>query len=95
MCAMQLLEALTQDHPTYETGFVALGDLCAARGLADSARKSFDEALRLIDRKLTRANEKLDGKTITTIAEYGKILTEVSLLTKQKGIVIEQLEQLP
>jgi len=93
--AAQLLEALTQDHPSYETGFIALGDLYAAQGLTNSARKNLETALRLIDKKLRRANERLQAETVTTITEYGQLRAEIELLTQQRDIVVERLDTLP
>ena len=93
--AIQLLEALTHDHASYETGFVALGDMYASSGLTDLARESFEKALRLIDRKLATAAGKLNGKIVIAIAEYGEINTEIELLNKQREIVIDQLGKLP
>lgn len=93
--AAQQLEALTQDHASYETAFIALGDLYAARGFTHLARENLDEALRLIDRKLRRANKKLEPGTVGTIAEYGQIRAEIDLLTQQREIVIDRLGKLP
>ena len=93
--AVQLLESLTQDHASYETGFIALGDLRAAQGLTDLARKNFETALQLIEQKLATANRKLDSNAIATIAEYGQIRSEIDLLTQQRDIAIEQLDKLP
>jgi tetratricopeptide (TPR) repeat protein len=93
--AVQQLESLTQDHASYETAFIALGDLYAAQGFTHSARKNLDEALRLIDRKLRSANKKLEPGAIRTIAEYGQIRAEIDLLTQQREIVIDRLGKLP
>ncbi len=93
--AVQLLESLTQDHASYETGFIALGELYAAQGLTNTARKNFEQALRLIDRKLGKANEQLEVGTVTTIAKYGQIRAEIELLTQQRDIVVERLDKLP
>ena len=93
--AVQLLESLTQDHRSYETGFIALGDLYAAQGLTASARSNLDRALTLIDRKLDRANERLASGEVTTIAEYGELRREIELLTQQRGIVVDRLADLP
>ena len=93
--AAQLLEALTQDHPSYETAFVALGDLYAAQGLTASARNNLDQALLLIDRKLARANEKLASGEVVTVAEYGELRQQIELLTQQRAIVIDRLSDLP
>ena len=93
--AVQQLESLTQDHRSYETGFIALGDLYAAQGLTNLARKNFDEALRLINLKLTRASKKLESGAIVTIAEYGQLRAEIDLLTQQQDIVVDRLDKLP
>lgn len=93
--AVQLLESLTQDHTSYETGFIALGDLYAAQGWTNSARKNFETALQLIDRKLGNTNNQLEAGTVTTIAEYGQIRAEIELLTQQRDIVVERLDKLP
>jgi tetratricopeptide (TPR) repeat protein len=93
--ATQLLESLTRDHASYETGFLALGDLYAAQGLTDSARSNFETALQLIEKKLGTASRRLEAETIATFAEYGQIRTEIQLLNQQKEIVIEQLNKLP
>ncbi|MFC2079099.1 O-antigen ligase family protein [Candidatus Bipolaricaulota bacterium] len=93
--AVQQLESLTQDHAKYETGFIALGDLYAAQGLTNSARKSFNRALRLIDRKLENATEELESTTFWTGSEYGQIRAEIDLLRQQREIVISRLGELP
>jgi len=93
--AAQLLEDLTQDHSSYETGFIALGDLYAAQGLTNSARNNLETALRLIGTKLERANKRLQAETVTTYAEYGQLQAEIELLTQQRDIVVERLNTLP
>ena len=93
--AAELLEALTQEHASYETGFIALGDLYAAQGWTNSARKNFEEALRLIDQKLGSANRKLNAGTVASIAEYGQLRSNIELLTQQRDIVVERLDELP
>jgi len=82
--AVQQLESLTQDHPSYETGF-----------LTNSARKNLDEALRLINRELTSANKRLSSGAIVTIAQYGQLRATIDLLTQQRDIVIDRLDKLP
>jgi len=93
--AVQQLESLTQDHPTYETAFIALGDLYLAQGLTNSARGNLTEALQLIENKLRRANKKIENNTIATLAEYGQIRAEIDLLNQQYDIVIDRLSKLP
>lgn len=100
--AVQLLDSLTQDHPSYETAFIALGDLYAAQGFTHSARKSFDTALDLIDtaldlidNKLQSASERIRDGGFVTIAEYGQLQAQVDLLTQQRVIVVDRLETMP
>ncbi|MFC2108755.1 Wzy polymerase domain-containing protein [Candidatus Bipolaricaulota bacterium] len=93
--AVQLLEALTQDHPSYETAFIALGDFYAAQGWTNSARKNFETALQLIDGNLRRANRQLESGTTSTVAEYGRIRAQIEVLTQQRDIVVEKLDELP
>lgn len=93
--AVQQLESLTQDHPSYETGFIALGDLYDAQGLTNSARSNFEQALRLIDKGLRRANKKIANNATVTLAEYGQIRAEIDLLNQQKAIVVDRLSKLP
>lgn len=92
---VQLLEALAQDYPSYETAFVALGDLYAAQGLISSARKNLERALELIDKKLAIANEGLVIGTFISTAEYGRLRAEIELLAQQRKIVVERLDNLP
>ena len=89
--AVHLLESLTQDHASYEPGFIALGDLYAAQGFVASARRNLETALRIIDRKLAR----LAATDVTTIAEYGQVRGETNLLTQQRTIVVNRLDELP
>jgi O-antigen ligase len=89
--AVHLLESLTQDHASYETGFIALGDLYAAQGFVAPARRNLETALRIIDRKLAR----LAATDVTTIAEYGQVRSETNLLTQQRTIVVKRLDELP
>ncbi|MCK5827659.1 O-antigen ligase family protein, partial [Candidatus Bipolaricaulota bacterium] len=89
--AVQQLESLTQDHPSYETGFIALGDLYDAQGLTNSARSNFERALLLIDKGLDRANKKIADHAIVTLAEYGQIRAKIDLLNQQKAIVVDRL----
>jgi O-antigen ligase len=93
--AVQQLESLTQDHPSYETGFIALGDLYDAQGMTNSARNNFDEALRLIDKGLRHATTKIENSAVVTLAEYGQIRAEIDLLNRQRAIVLDRLSRLP
>ena len=89
--AYQLLLSLTLDHPTFEPGLVALGQLCAAQGLTNSACRYFEEALQLIEKKLeaTYANSET-----APLAKAKLIRDEIETLTRQRDHVVNQLNDL-
>jgi O-antigen ligase/Tfp pilus assembly protein PilF len=93
--AVQQLESLTQEHPSYETGFVALGDFYAAQGLNNSAQSNFDRALHLIDQKLATLSERVTSGASVALSEYAQIRGQIDLLNQQRGIVLERLDTLP
>jgi len=93
--AVLLLESLTREHSSYETGFIALGDLYSAQGFTHSARKNFETALRLIERKLSDAGAQLETGTTVTISEYGQIRAKIETLTQQREIVVDRLDKMP
>jgi len=93
--ALQQLESLIQDHPTYETAFIALGDLYLAQGYINSARNNLAEALRLIDKALQRANRRIEANTLVTLAQYAQIRSQIELLNQQRDLVMERLSKLP
>ncbi len=93
--AVQQLESLKQDYPTYETAFLALGDLYDAQGWNVSARKNFEEALRLIEQKLGPATKRIEDGRAKTIAEYGQLRAEIERLEAQHSIVLDRLSELP
>ncbi len=93
--AAQLLETLTEDHPSYETGFLALGDLYAMLGRPVGARRVLERALVLIDRKLDRARAKLSSSTAMNLTEYGQIRLEIDRLQQQRELATARLRDLP
>ncbi len=93
--AAQQLESLIQDHPNYETAYLALGDMYAAQGFDNSARNNFAEALRIIDKKLKQANRKIENQTQVTLEQYAQIRAQVELLNQQRDIAVNRLSSLP
>jgi tetratricopeptide (TPR) repeat protein len=93
--AVQLLESLAQDQPSYETAFIALGDIYAAQGLENSAQRNFETALRLIDRKLEDSTRRVEAGTFASVAEYGQLRSQVDLLTQQRELVLKRLTPTP
>jgi O-antigen ligase len=93
--AVLLLEALTEDHPSYETGLLALGDLYAMLGRPVGAQRVLERALVLIDRKLERARAKLSSSTSMNLTEYGQIRLEIDRLQQQRELAVTRLRDLP
>jgi O-antigen ligase len=93
--AVQQLESLKQDHPAYETAYIALGDLYAVQGLNNSAYDNFERAIQLIDHQLKTVNAKLSEGTVVSLADYAQIRAEIDLLNQQRDIVLDRLSKLP
>ncbi len=92
--ALQLLEALTLDHPTYERGYTTLGQLYAAQGLTHSARRNYEAALSAIDEKLRVAEETL-AMSPATSSVYEQARLEIDRLREQRALVASELSALP
>jgi O-antigen ligase/Tfp pilus assembly protein PilF len=93
--ASSLLEALVKDHPDFERGYIALGDLYRGRGMPVTARKNYETALTLIDKKLTSAQRRLDTATSMSAQEYSSLNGQISLLKQEKQAVTQNLAKLP
>jgi O-antigen ligase len=92
--ATALLEQLISDAPWFETSYIGLGSVYAARGMPVNARQAFEEALRRIDQKLEEAQEALASQATITAEEYGRLRTEIEQLRQQRETVLETLEGL-
>jgi tetratricopeptide (TPR) repeat protein len=92
--AVQILEALTQAGPSHEAGLVALGQLYAAAGLTNSARQSFEAALRLIDQALEDAGAPWAPGVPSSNSSKTSQQQDLELLRRQREYVIDQLENL-
>jgi len=92
--ALQLLEALTRDHPTFERAPIALGQLYAAQGLTNSARRNYEAALSAIDEKLRVAEETLTTSPAMSSA-YEQAQLEIDSLLEQRAFVASELSALP
>lgn len=93
--AIHLLEKLTVDHPEYEMGFVALGQIYAATNMPLSAQQNFQAALELIRAALDNAqNELTELGTSSSIAQ-SQIQAQIELLTQQRSYLLDELSQLP
>ncbi len=93
--AFKILEEIVKSNPSFERAYIALGDLYRAQGLAISARKNYETALKLIEKKLARNEKKLSTTTHFTPQEYARLQSEISLLKQEKSAVEASLSQLP
>ena len=93
--ASDLLEALVKAHPDFERGYIALGDLYRGKGMPVTARKNYESALTLIEKKLADAQRKLDTATSMPASEYSSLSGQISLLNQEKEAVTASLAKLP
>jgi tetratricopeptide (TPR) repeat protein len=93
--ATALLEALVEDVPSFETGYIGLGSIYEARGMTAEARATFEAALATIERKLERAQQTLADRETITAEEYGKLRTDIANYQQQRETVLQRLAQLP
>ncbi len=93
--ASKILEGLVKSNPSFERAYIALGDLYRAQGLTVSARKNYETALKLIEKKLARNEKKLSSTTHFTLQEYNRLQSEIRLLKQEKQAAEASLSQLP
>jgi len=93
--ALQMLEALAVDHPAFERGRIALGQLYAAQGLTQSARRNFEAALTTINEKLRIAEAALASMTSAMSTAYERTRLEIEQLQEQRTLVLSELSALP
>jgi len=93
--AGDLLEALVEDHPSFERAYIALGDLYRGLRMPVTARKNYEKALSLIDKALIQNQRKLSSATSMQADEYAKLRGEIEVLQQEKEAVEAALSQLP
>jgi len=93
--ALQMLETLAVDYPTFERGRIALGQLYAAQGLTQSARVNFEAALATIDEKLRIAEAALASTGSAMSTTYERTRLEIDQLREQRTLVLSELSALP
>ena len=93
--ASKILEGLVKSNPSFERAYIALGDLYRAQGLTISARKNYEAALKLIEKKLARNRTRLSSATRITAQEYSRLRSEIAMLQQEKQAVESSLSRLP
>jgi len=93
--AIQLFENLTMDHPEYEMGFVALGQIYAAMNRTSSAQRNYQTALQLIENALNKARDELKNVPALSPTARAQIQDQIELLKQQQAYLTDQLDQLP
>ncbi len=93
--ASKILEGLVKSNPSFERAYIALGDLYRAQGLTVSARKNYETALKLIEKKLARNTARLSSATRITAQEYSRLRSEINMLQQEKKAVESSLSRLP
>jgi len=94
--AIDRLEKLVEDDPTFQTAYLTLGSFYQGRGMPVNARKNYDKALQLIEKKLAKAQATLEASRGAITAEtYGTLRSQIEQLTEERTAVLERLAQLP
>ena len=93
--ARDILNALLKESPDFERAYIARGDLYRVQGYTETARKDYEKALALIEKKLSRAQKKLSSTTRFTAEEYSRLRSEINLLQQEKKAVEASLSRLP
>ena len=93
--ARDILNALLKESPDFERAYIARGDLYRIQGYTETARKDYEKALALIEKKLSRAQKKLSSTTRFTAEEYSRLRSEINLLQQEKKAVEASLSRLP
>lgn len=86
-----LKEVLNRDSK-FERAVILQGDIANFRGNEQKAREQWQKALRIIEEKLTRVNQKLSGEI--KVEDLGELKQEKERLTKEKDQVTDKLEEL-
>ncbi|MEA3356010.1 MAG: Wzy polymerase domain-containing protein [Candidatus Bipolaricaulota bacterium] len=99
--AEQELEALVNEQPDFEQGYIVLGHLYRRKALRvnaqenyEIARENYEQALRLIIKKQTQVDRRLSSKQKLPIEEYARLVRQASLLSKEKEAVEEAIKGL-
>jgi len=93
--AERILLDLLDDASNYELALIALGNLYQAEGRTEESRDAYDRALGIIERKLSRTEAKMSGRTEFTVGEYSELSHSITTLRTERSFVLEQLADLP
>jgi len=80
-------------NPRFERALILLGDIARNSYRYDEARGYYEQALKIIDREITRLEKKLQGEL--TAEEYGTIQADLERLNREKEGVERALAHLP
>jgi len=83
--AAGILEDLTLAHPNFEPPYIALGDLYRGQGNSARAYDNYERARKLVEAKLTAAEDKL--ARATSYPEEYELRSEIDLLAQEKEAI--------
>ncbi len=93
--ALASLERLRADDPGFIRPHFFLGEIYRKQGRSDAARKSFKQAITLIERQITSTQHQLATAAEITVQRFGRLQRRLVALTEQKEAVQAALEMLP
>lgn len=93
--ALASLERLRAENPGFIRTHFFLGEIYRIQRRYDEARKSFNQAITLIERQITSTQHQLATATEITVRRFGQLQRRIVSLTEQKEAVQAALETLP
>lgn len=91
--AVEILQKIVKRSPNFERGWALLGEISQSTGDFAKARSYYERALKVIEGKISRIEEKLRGPLPPE--EFGELRSELQGLKAWRKLVRERLEGLP
>ncbi len=91
--ATEVLQGIVARSPNFERGWALLGEIAQGTGDFAKARTYYEKALKVIDRKISRIEQRLRGRV--TPKELGKLRSELRGLRAWRELVSKRLAALP
>jgi O-antigen ligase/predicted negative regulator of RcsB-dependent stress response len=93
--ALLRLQRLRAENPAVVRTHFFLGEIYRKQGAYDEARRSFNQAITLIEQQLISTQHQISTATEITVQEFGRLRRLMAALTRQKEAVQAGLDMLP
>lgn len=93
LAAKTTVEEILRENPQHERAWLLLGEIQRRRYLWDEAKTAFQQALKVIDGKLARVNDRLSRPL--PLKDYGELRAQKENLERMRATALKALEELP